>query len=92
MLDPPIIATTEMEKLILEILHADDEPDKKYDFVDNNIQMFNGQLFKNSQLYIENLLVSIFRIIIYSFFFFFFFLFTHRMIYINIIVIYKIDL
>jgi len=72
MLDPPIIATTEMEKLILEILHADDEPDKKYDFVDNNIQMFNGQLFKNSQLYIENLLVSIFRIIIYSFFFFFF--------------------
>jgi len=57
MLDPPIIATTEMEKLILEILHADDEPDKKYDFVDNNIQMFNGQLFKNSQLYIENLLI-----------------------------------
>jgi len=56
-LDPPIIATTEMEKLILEILHVGNEPDKKCDFVDNNIQMFNGQLFKNSKLYIENLLI-----------------------------------
>ncbi|ORX47259.1 hypothetical protein BCR36DRAFT_371744 [Piromyces finnis] len=56
-LDPPIIATTEMENLILNVLHANDEPDKKYDFVDNNIQMFNSQLFKNSQLYIENLLI-----------------------------------
>jgi len=56
-LDPPIIATTEMETIILKILHANDEPDKKCDFVDNNIQMFNGQLFKNSKLYIENLLI-----------------------------------
>jgi len=48
-----------MEKLILEILHVGNEPDKKCDFVDNNIQMFNGQLFKNSKLYIENLLVGL---------------------------------
>jgi len=56
-LDPPIIATSNMEKQILNILHSDDDPNKQCDFVDNNIQMFNSLLFKNNQLSIENLLV-----------------------------------
>lgn len=58
-LDPPIIATIEMEKQILKILNNSDEDynNKQCDFVDNNIQMFNSQLFKNSKLYIENLLI-----------------------------------